>query len=486
MCGFVGYNGPDAKIIVAKANCSQTHRGQSAAGQACLERGLDNRISVVKVRGRAEKIYEDPEWREMGGEVSIGQTRYPTQGKDSSRNIQPHFVDSGEGKIFLSENGDMFNMGEVKVFLTKHGQRLYTDNDAEAMAALIKWFLMQQSGRDSKAVVEAIMAMMKMVKGAYSGVLMTEWSDDLYTFRCPNGIRPAILAQFSDNRGTYHMAASETVAIDVAIRHLKNHHGHMGPRLDFQREVKPGEVLVMNRHELVSHQYSGECRSLICLMDEVYLARPDSYDLVLGASFASLRQSLGRMFWPCLSIKPDFVCGVPDGGIPFAQGIAGKAGIPCFDAIIRNRDLPPDMDFFRDFIQPERGLLQKLIIIRDLVEGKYPAVCDDSVVEGFTSRNLVRGFRALGVRDLAFLSSVPPYRFPCFFGLHTKNPQHLLAARRRSRQSINEWMGCDVFYPTIEQVLATPELQGRSFCTACFTGDYPVKPPKELLAQFGL
>jgi amidophosphoribosyltransferase len=493
MCGFVGYNGPDAKIVVARANCSQTHRGQSATGQACLERARNNRISVVKVHGRAEKMFINPEWDEMEGEVSIGQTRYPTQGPDSSINIQPHYVDTGEGKIFLSANGDMANMGEVRDFLVNHGQRLYTDNDAEAMAALVKWFMMQQSGRDSKAVVEAIVAMMEKVVGAYSGVLITEWSDDLYVFRCPNGMRPAVLAQFSDNRGTYHMAASETVAIDSALRHLKVHYGHMGPRLDFQREVKPGEVLILNRRELIPNQYSGECQSRICLMDEVYLSRPDSIDLILGKSFSALRRGIGRAFWPHVAeflkkmkLRADFVCGVPDGGIPFAEDLAAVAKLPYVSAIIRNRDLPPDMEFFRDFINAERGMLQKLIIIEGLVRGKLPLVCDDSIVEGFTSRNLVRGFHALGVRDLVFLSSVPPYRYPCFFGLHTKNPQNFVAARRQTQQLINEWMGCRVLYPTIEQVLATPELQGRKFCTACFTGDYPVKLPRELRSQYGL
>jgi len=103
---------------------------------------------------------------------------------------------------------------------------------------------------------------------------------------------------------------------------------------------------------------------------------------------------------------------------------------------------------------------------------------DDSLVRGTTSRKIVQMVRAAGAAEVHVRISSPPTTHSCFYGIDTPSREHLLAATRDAEQ-IRAFIDADtVGYLTLEDLQASMhDPDGRSFCYACFTGDYPVPPP---------
>ncbi len=114
-------------------------------------------------------------------------------------------------------------------------------------------------------------------------------------------------------------------------------------------------------------------------------------------------------------------------------------------------------------------------------------VVDDSIVRGTTTRQIIAVLREAGATEVHFRVSSPPYRWPCFYGLDTGERSDLLAADM-SVGEISEFLGVDsLAYLDLDRLVASTEVGPESFCTACFSGDYPVPVPvtdtKHLLEQ---
>jgi amidophosphoribosyltransferase len=100
-------------------------------------------------------------------------------------------------------------------------------------------------------------------------------------------------------------------------------------------------------------------------------------------------------------------------------------------------------------------------------------VVDDSIVRGTTSRKLVRMIRRAGAREVHFRVGSPPVTHPCFYGIDTPSRRELIGAVK-SVEEIREYLGADSLgYLSHEGLLACEREPGR-FCSACFTGRYPV------------
>lgn len=476
MCGVAGiYKHPQGREIIQKMGDALKHRGQSATGIACLntERGV---IDIEKGCGGVITALRPEKLDEIEGDIWILHTRYPTQGPNIGPNQQPHYAERGQGRLAIVSNGDVVNMTQQRKFLAQHKQRLRTDNDAEVMAASISYQVVDK-GRDT---AESILKMMKHIKGAYSALALAEWDKRLYAFRDPNGIRPLYFATVSDYRGTYFLFASETCAIDAAYDYMDNVYHARGLRVDRIREVEPGELVAIGPEnendpadQVKSYFYDGETKHRLCLMELFYFSRPDSrYVLDKGTSFHTLRMRLGKAAFKQHGIMTDVFGPVPRSGRPASIGYANAAGIPYAEFIIRN----PEHDHFRNFIEPDRmvSISEKYRVITDQARGRHVGIGDDSVIEALTSRMLVRALlgpvKAKGVQIFSFS---PPYRYPCFYGFHTKKPEKLVAAHR-DQEAINKHVGCPVHYLGLEQVYKIQGFEKGKHCDACFTGNYPV------------
>ena len=125
--------------------------------------------------------------------------------------------------------------------------------------------------------------------------------------------------------------------------------------------------------------------------------------------------------------------GVPESGIPAAEGFARGSGIPFGFGLVKNRYIG------RTFIAPNQqmralGVRLKLNPLRDNIEGKRLIVVDDSIVRGTTTRAMVSMLRETGALEVHLRISSPPYAWPCFYGMDTGTRGELIAASMSRRR----------------------------------------------------
>ena len=116
----------------------------------------------------------------------------------------------------------------------------------------------------------------------------------------------------------------------------------------------------------------------------------------------------------------------------------------------------------------------KLAVLPQVVKGKRVVAVDDSIVRGNTSSKRIAYLRDAGAKEVHFRISCPPIKFPCFYGIDFPTKSELTAATK-SLNDIRDMLGADSLGFISLEGLLSPFENPNDFCTACFTGDYPVK-----------
>ena len=167
--------------------------------------------------------------------------------------------------------------------------------------------------------------------------------------------------------------------------------------------------------------------------------------------------------------------GVPDSGVPAAEGFARASGIPYGQGLVKNRYIG------RTFIAPTQaeradGVRRKLNPLRENIAGKRLVVVDDSIVRGTTHAGpWSRMLREAGAAEVHLRISSPPLRWPCFYGIDTPDRDELLAADPApSTRSPSSSDADSLAYLSLENLVEAIDAPGAGFCDACLTGDYPV------------
>jgi amidophosphoribosyltransferase len=172
-------------------------------------------------------------------------------------------------------------------------------------------------------------------------------------------------------------------------------------------------------------------------------------------------------------VDADMVMGVPESGLPAAEGFARYSGTPFGHGLVKNRYIG------RTFIAPSQelralGVRMKLNPLRENIEGQRLVVVDDSIVRGTTTKAMVEMLRAAGAAEVHMRISSPPYRWPCFYGMDTGSRGQLLAANMEIEE-IRSYLGVDTLaYLTLDRLVDAIAAPGAGFCNACLTGEYPV------------
>ncbi|MGL6281725.1 MAG: amidophosphoribosyltransferase, partial [Microcoleaceae cyanobacterium] len=267
-----------------------------------------------------------------------------------------------------------------------------------------------------------------------------------------------------DNNPTRYVLASETCGLDII-------------GAEYLRDVDPGELVWITDAGLASFHWTQNPARKLCVFEMIYFARPDS---IMGEeSLYSYRLRLGRRLAEESPADADIVIGVPDSGIPAAIGYSQASGIPYAEGLIKNRYVG------RTFIQPtqhmrESGLKMKLNPLRDVLRGKRIIIVDDSIVRGTTSRKLVKTLRDAGATEVHMRISSPPVTHPCFYGIDTDNQEQLIAATKSVAQ-IQEQIGVDsLAYLSQAGMLEMTQQDTKTFCSACFNGNYPIDIPENV------
>jgi amidophosphoribosyltransferase len=248
-------------------------------------------------------------------------------------------------------------------------------------------------------------------------------------------------------------------------------------RAQYIRDVEPGEIVFIDRSGITSTKPLPKTKHAFCIFEYIYFARPDSN--IFGKNVYLTRKRLGRQLAQECPVDCDLVVPIPDSGSYAALGFAEQSGIPLELSLIRNHYIG------RTFIQPSQDVRDfrvrvKLNPIKDVLKDKRIVIIEDSIVRGTTSRIRVKTLREAGAKQVHMRVSCPPLKFPCYYGIDFPSKKELIASEH-SVEWIKDFMNLDsLAYLSLEGMLEAMLLSKDEFCTACFTGVYPVKPMKRL------
>jgi amidophosphoribosyltransferase len=417
------------------------HRGQESSGIASSDGTNLHRHAAP---GLVATVYREEDLEQLPGHLAIGHNRYSTSGGTEDFYNQP-FVDH-KHKIAFAHNGNLPDWSKLEAFLKDRGVSLEKLNDSSMMAAAIGCYL-----DDGCDLVEAVKRAYPLFTGVFSSVVMDTKSIVAFRDRC--GVRPLSIGTIEGG----YAVASETCAFDTV-------------GAEYLRDVKPGELVVLNEKGLTSHQVV-EPDPKLDIFEMIYFARPDS--LLLGKRVDMVRQDLGRAMAKEFPIDADVIVPVPDSGIPAGLGYSQASGIPFEMALIKNRYI------HRTFIRPtaqlrERDLKMKLNPVIELMQDKRVVLVDDSIVRGTTMRHLVSMVFEAGAKEVHLLISCPPFRYPDFYGINTPKQSELLAAYMTQDQMLEYVGATSLHFLSFDGMIGATGLPASSFTTSCFDGNYPI------------
>ncbi|HKE20736.1 MAG TPA: amidophosphoribosyltransferase, partial [Kofleriaceae bacterium] len=451
MCGLFGIYGHDEAANIAYLGLhALQHRGQESAGIATID---DGRLRRHAAMGLVSEHFGKETLAGLPGRAAIGHVRYSTSGSSELRNAQPFVFEYAHGGLAIAHNGNLVNADEIRSRLERQGSIFQTSSDTEVIVHLLA------QAREAD-LIDRLAAALGQVSGAYSLLLLTEGK--LIAARDPHGFRPLVLGRLRDS----YVFASETCCFDLI-------------EAEFIREIDPGEIVVADGVAVRSYRPFEPAPPRFCVFEHVYFARPDS--LLNGRSVYRARERMGRRLAVEHPAAADVVIAVPDSGVPAAVGYSRQSGIPLEMGLIRSHYVG------RTFIEPQDsirhfGVRLKLSPVRSVVDGKRVAVIDDSLVRGTTSRKIVTMLRGAGAAEVHLRISAPPTTHPCFYGIDTPTREELIASSH-SNEEIRSYIGCDSLgylshHGMMEAASAATatlaEGDAAGFCSACFTGDYPV------------
>ena len=441
----------DVAVAVYSALYALQHRGQESCGMAVNEDGV---ITGHRDLGLVNEVFTPQvmeTMRKPEARMATGHVRYATAGSRVRANAQPMIVRHGRGTMALCHNGNLTNAVQLRNALENDGAIFHGSSDTEVIC-----YLLTRNRLRHKSIEQAVSATMEQLEGAYSLIIMS--STKLIAVRDPRGYRPLCIGTLP---GGGYAFASESCALDAVGAALL-------------RDVEPGEIVVADANGLRSiKDHCSRKPSQMCVFEYIYFARPDS--TIEGCSVHEARMQAGRFLAQEHPVDADVVIGVPDSGLDAALGYAEASGIPYGIGFIKNKYIG------RTFIQGnqkqrENSVRIKLNVIASTVRDKRVVLMDDSIVRGTTSARIIKLLRDAGAKEVHFRVSAPPFKYPCYFGTDIPD-QKLLVATGRTVDQINEIIGADTLgYLSTEHVVQLAPGAGCGFCTACFTGQYAVKP----------
>lgn len=447
-CGVFGVWGhPDAARVTYFGLHSLQHRGQEGAGIVTNDAG---KLNGHRDLGLLAEVFSDERvLQRLTGDAAIGHVRYATAGNGSVDNIQPFLFKFFDQQIGLAHNGNLTNAKSLRKSLEKAGAIFHSNSDTEILMHLIR-------RSEEPLFMDRVKEALNQVKGGFAYLLLTE--NAMIAALDPNGFRPLSIGKMVN--GAY-VVASETCALEVI-------------GAEFIRDVRPGEVVIIDDVGIQIEQYTQEVQPAICSMEFIYFARPDSN--IAGVNVHRARKNMGRRLAQEAPIEADMVIGVPNSSLSAASGYAEASGIPYELGLVKNQYIA------RTFIQPtqelrEQGVRMKLSAVRGVVEGKRVILVDDSIVRGTTSRRIVQLLKEAGAKEVHVRIGSPPLRYPCFYGIDIQTRKELIAAKYTEAEICEKIEADSLAFLSedglIEAIGLDFDAPYSGLCMAYFNGDYP-------------
>ncbi len=448
-CGLLGISKhPEAARMTYFGLYAQQHRGQESAG---IVSWCGEQLHEHRGMGLVPDVFSEESFVQLKGDTAIGHVRYSTTGASFLRNAQPFVAHFKDLDIALAHNGNLVNTQELRSTLEEGGAIFHTTNDSEIFVHLLVRAMCSMSLED------ALIHVCAQVRGAYCLLVLV--GNKMIALRDPHGFHPLCMGKLDESI----IFASETCALDLL-------------EAEYIRSVEPGEMLVVENGHVKSFSLQTEgqlnpSNPKQCIFELVYFARPDSF--IFDEQVYLCRKRMGWQLAHESTPDVDFVMPFPDSGVYPAVGFAQCAELPYEHAMIRNHYVG------RTFIQPTQsmrnfGVRMKINPVLPMIEGKRICIVDDSIVRGTTMMTRVKKLRELGVKEVHIRIASPPVRFPCFYGINFSSKGELVANKFDSIEGIKNLLDVDsLHYLSLEGLLRSVS-QEKHYCTACFSGDYPV------------
>lgn len=456
-CGVFGmydFDGGDVASSIYYGLFALQHRGQESCGIAVSETSAPKaKVTSYKGMGLVNEVFSQENLEPMKGDIGVGHVRYSTAGASTRENAQPLVLNYVKGTLALAHNGNLINAAELKKDLEYTGAIFQTTIDSEVIA-----YHIARERLKSATVEEAVLRACRKLQGAYSLVVMSPRK--LIGARDPFGFKPLCIGK----RDNAYIIASETCALDTV-------------GAEFVRDVLPGEIVTITPENGIQSNLAMALpkeKEARCIFEYIYFARPDSH--IDDVSVYGSRIKAGRFLAMDSPVDADIVVGVPESGNAAALGYSLESGIPYGTAFVKNSYVG------RTFIKPkqssrESSVKVKLNVLREAVKGKRVIMIDDSIVRGTTSNPTIKLLRDAGATEVHVRISSPPFLWPCYFGTDIPEREQLIAYKH-SVDEICKIIGADsLAYLGVERL--EEMVEGLSICKGCFTGKYPMEPPKE-------
>ena len=456
-CGVFGmydFDGGDVASTIYYGLFALQHRGQESCGIAVSEtNGPKGKVTSYKGMGLVNEVFTQDNLEPMHGDIGVGHVRYSTAGASTRENAQPLVLNYVKGTLALAHNGNLINAMELRKDLEYTGAIFQTTIDSEVIA-----YHIARERLNSNSVEEAVGRACQKIKGAFALVVMSPRK--LVGARDPYGFKPLCIGK----RDNAYILASETCELDTI-------------GAEYVRDVLPGEIVTITPEGGIQSDLSlalPKEKEARCIFEYIYFARPDSH--IDGVSVYASRIKAGRFLAMDSPVDADLVVGVPESGNAAALGYSLQSGIPYGTAFVKNGYVG------RTFIKPkqssrESSVRVKLNVLKEAVDGKRIIMIDDSIVRGTTSDRIVKMLRDAGATEVHVRISSPPFLWPCYFGTDIPEREQLIAYNR-SIEDIRKIIGADSLgYLGVERL--EEMVGGLSICKGCFTGTYPMEPPKE-------
>ena len=301
------------------------HRGQESAGMAVSD---GNTVTVVKDMGLVATVFDERTLSGLDGHLAIGHTRYSTHGASDWAGAQPVYRPVGRAGFALGHNGNLTNTRALAEKVGMLPGSIATDSDVVAE-------LLMHAFPETEDLSTALQLVLPILEGAFSFVLMS--SERLFGVRDPYGFRPLCLGRLGPaDAPEGWVLASETPALSVI-------------GATFVREIAPGELIVIDADGPTSLEvpWLREVEPRLCIFEFAYIARPDSR--LYGREVHETRCRMGELLAAQAPADADMVMGVPESGVPAAEGFARASGIPYGQGLVKNRYIG------RSFIAPDQG-----------------------------------------------------------------------------------------------------------------------------------
>ena len=451
-CGIVGvFGSPEAAVWSYLGLYSLQHRGQESSGIASSD---GEKIHKHLGMGLVSDVFNQNVLDSLPGHIAIGHNRYSTTGSSNEQNIGPIVVNHKLGAIGVAHNGNLVNSKSLRGKLEDRGSIFQTTTDSEVILHLVA-----KSWHNS--IEDKISDAIQQIHGAFSLVFITK--DKLIAVRDQYGIRPLAIGKRKDSV----VFASETCAFDLI-------------GAEYVRDVKPGEMLVVDKKGMKSTQVLEKTTPQHCVFEFVYFSRPDSQ--IFGEYVDKTRRKLGKNLAEDNPCDADIVISVPDSSNTAALGYSARSEAKYEIGLIRNHYIG------RTFIHPTQNLRDMNVLIKyntvgGVLKDRRVIIVDDSIVRGTTIKGLVKRIRSAGAKEVHIRVTSPPIKHPCYYGMDFPTKEELIA-NEKSVAEIAKYLGVDSLeYLSLEMMLnAMPKSNGQNYCTACFSGEYPV-PIKECLTK---